>query len=191
MTTGTGNKWRPLASSLVILGVVARLLPHPPNATPVGAAGLFSGARLRGWQAYLVPLVIMAITDPILGRIYGFHAWNWVTPFVYGSFLLNVWIGRSLRRSQSPWRIGGATLLASLQFFLVTNFGVWAVGGGHWYPHTLAGLASCYWLGLPFLSRTLLGDLAYAAVLFGVHGWLTRRAFPRERVLAEYPAGIR
>jgi hypothetical protein len=35
---------------------------------------LFAGARLPVWQACLVPLALMAITDPILNLFYGHHA---------------------------------------------------------------------------------------------------------------------
>ena len=69
---------RPLALSLVVLGTLSRLLPHPPNMTAVGAASLFSGARLRGWQALLVPLACMLVTDPILGFVYGFRPFSGV-----------------------------------------------------------------------------------------------------------------
>jgi hypothetical protein len=179
----TIRKSRPLALSLVALGAIARVLPHPPNFAPVGALSLYSGGRLRSWQAYLIPVLILAATDPILGLIFGFRAFTALTPFVYASFLINVWIGRHLRQTEQVWRIGGTILLGSLQFFVITNFAVWATA--HWYPHTLAGLAECYLLAIPFFGWTLAGDFGYSAVLFGLHAWLSRRYFPRERVTIE------
>ncbi len=176
--------WRPLALSLVILGALSRFLPHPPNMTVVGAASLFSGARLRGWQAWLVPVACMLATDPILGFVYGFRPFSWVTPFVYAAFLVNVWLGRRLTETTHPVRIGGLAFLGSLQFFLVSNFGVWAMGGGHAYAHTLAGLLTCYVAALPFFGRMLVADLGYTTVLFGLHLWLSRRVFTAERVAA-------
>ncbi|MGH9492286.1 MAG: DUF6580 family putative transport protein [Terriglobales bacterium] len=173
---------RPLALSLVVLGTLSRLLPHPPNMTAVGAASLFSGARLRGGQALLVPLACMLVTDPILGFVYGFPPFSGVTPFIYAAFLLNVGLGRWLAPTTRPLRIGALALLGSLQFFLLTNFGVWLVGGGHPYPRTPAGLVACYVAALPFFAWTLVADLGYAAVLFGLHAWLSRRVFPAERV---------
>ena len=174
------HKSRPLALSLVALGAIVRLVPHPPNFLPVGALSLYSGARLRSWQAYLIPVLVLALTDPILGMIFGFRAFTALTPFVYVSFLINVWIGRHLRETERFWRIGGAALVGSMQFFVITNFAVWATG--HWYPHTLAGLSKCYLLAIPFFGLTLAGDIAYATVLFGLHAWLSRKYFPRERV---------
>ena len=53
---------RPLAIGFTVLGALARLLPHPPNFAPVGSLSLYAGGRLRGWQAYLLPLPTLAIT---------------------------------------------------------------------------------------------------------------------------------
>jgi hypothetical protein len=52
-----------------------------------------------------------------------------------------------------------------LQFFLITNFGVWAFLGS--YPRTGGGLAACYVAGIPFFWNTLAGDAIYATLLFG------------------------
>src|SRR5450432_4780654 len=93
---------RPVALALTILSALARLLPHPPNFTPVGGMSLFAGARLAGWYAYLVPLAMMAVTDALLAAIKGTPA-SLVSPFVYASFLIDVWIGRTLlARSENP-----------------------------------------------------------------------------------------
>ena len=174
------SRWRPLALSLVCLGVAARLLPHWPNFTPVGASGLFAGARLRGWRAFIIPLLAMAVSDPLLAAIYGFRPFTRMTVFVYASFLINVLIGRALRASERPQRIVPAALLGSVQFFVITNFAVWMLG--HGLSHDALGLLECYVVALPFFTATVAGDLFYAAVLFGLHAWLTRRAFPQERV---------
>ncbi|MDQ2901792.1 MAG: hypothetical protein M3Y07_18645, partial [Acidobacteriota bacterium] len=123
---------RPVALGLTILSGAARLLPHPPNFAPVGSMSLFAGARIPGWLAYLLPIVVMAVTDPLVG------GYTKATPLIYLSFLISVWIGRHLRRTESPIRIGGAAFLCSLQFFLITNFAVWF--GSSFYPQTFSGL---------------------------------------------------
>jgi hypothetical protein len=164
---------RSLALALTVLGALARLMPHPPNFTPVGGASLFAGARVRGWQAYLVPLLLMAVTDPLLSVLYGFRAYSSLTPFVYGSFLINVWVGRRLRARERPVSIGAAAAICSLQFFLISNFAVWLCSG--LYAHNAAGLAACYAAALPFLGRTLAADLLWSAALFGLHAWLSRK----------------
>ena len=94
--TQTSN-WRPVALSLTVLGAVVRLLPHPPNFAPVGATSLFAGARLPVWQAYLVPLALMAITDPIYAAFYHLPIFSKYQLIVYASFVIGVWMGRRLR----------------------------------------------------------------------------------------------
>ena len=165
------SKWPAL--SLVTIGGLLRIIPHPPNLAPVGAMSLFSGATLTGWQAYVVPLLLMTLTSPIIAWRDGFAPFSRTTFFVYASFLVSVWIGRQLRGSYNPAKIGGAAFLCALQFYLITNFPVWLFGT--MYPHTFAGLAACYVAALPFFGYTLTGNLFYSAVFFGAHFWLTRR----------------
>jgi hypothetical protein len=187
------NITRPLASVLAVTAGLFRLIPHPWNFTPVGALGLFAGARLPSWHAFAWPVGVMAGSDLLLWAMLGKRPFD---PFVYASFLLTVLIGRTLVRTESPWRIGGASLLASVQFFLVTNFGAWLTflrQPEPLYPPTLSGLLTCYAAGIPFFGKdvplplgffgnTVLGDLCFVALLFGAHAWLSRRAFPAERV---------
>jgi hypothetical protein len=71
--------------------------------------------------------------------------------------------------------------LGALQFFLITNFGVWAFLNS--YPRTVAGLAECYLAGIPFFWNTLAGDAVYAALLFGGFA-LAQRFATRPRTTA-------
>jgi hypothetical protein len=174
----SGLAW-PWAAGMAVVAGLIRLVPHPPNFTPVGALGLFGGARLRPWLAFTLPFAVMAVTDLLLwGLDEGKRPFN---PFVYGSFLVNVVLGRLLLpQTNSPWRIGAVSLAGAVQFFLVTNFGVWIGGHGQGYPMTLAGLAKCYGEGLPFFGYTVAGDLFFAAVVFGLYAVLQQRALARE-----------
>lgn len=169
------SRSKSLAGALTVLSGAARLLPHPPNFTPVGSMSLFAGARLPGWLAYLLPILVMALTDPLLG------GYSRATPVIYLSFLISVAIGRRLSQTASPVRVGAAAFLCSLQFFLLTNAAVWF--GSGFYPQTFTGLMSSYLSALPFFGRTLAGDLFFTAVLFGSHAWLRRTSARTERVV--------
>ena len=164
---------RPIAVALTILSALGRLLPHPPNVTPVGASSLFAGARLNGWMAYLLPILVMAATDPLVG------GYTRATPVIYLCFLISVWIGRRVRATDSPLRIGGACLLSSTQFFLLTNLATWMFGS--MYAKSLGGLATCYVSALPFFGYTFVGDLFFTAAIFGMYALLTRTIARSER----------
>jgi len=148
-----------LAYLFILLGIVFRLIPHLPNATPVAAIALFGGTYLDKRAALVVPLMIMIASDAVLGL----HS---LIFFTWGAFLLTGVIGLWLKDHKSAPNVIGATITSSLIFYMITNFGVWAVPGS-WYPHSFQGLVNCYVMGLPFLRYTLLGDLVYVGILFG------------------------
>lgn len=176
MQKNTDAGSRPLAIALVVLCAVMRVIQYL-NFAPVGALSLFAGARLRGWQAWVLPIALMAATDPLLG---GYSA---ATPLVYASFLVNVWIGTRLRNSENPLWIGSAAVAGAVQFFLLTNF-AW-LAGSTMYPHNLSGVLACYTAGIPFFWRTLASDVLYSGVLFGLHAWLSRTVARSERVVPQ------
>lgn len=177
--------FQPLALTLTVLAAMARLIPHPPNFAPVGSVALFGGARLRGWQAYLVPVLAMMVTDPIRSRLEGYYApYSWATLVIYGCFLLNVVLGRVfLRNRASAWRIAAVAVAGSIQFYLITNLYEWWRGLSL-YPHTLAGLMTCYIAALPFFGRTLVSDLFYSGVLFSVYALLHRERSGQRQAVA-------
>ena len=144
---------------MILAAAAARLLPHPPNFTPIAAIALFGGAQFgnRG-LGFIVPLAAMFLGDLLIG----FHA---LMPFVYGSFALTVCLGMWLRQNQTIARTVLAALAGSILFFAITNFAVWAKLGS--YPATGAGLMACYVAAIPYFQNTVLGDLFYTAVLFG------------------------
>jgi len=145
--------------SAIVVAAVLRLVPHPANFTPIGAMALFSGAYLgRRGLAFAAPLGAMVLSDAVLGFYSGF----WIT---YVAVALIVAVGFLALSRVSVLRIAGAAIASSVLFFLVSNFGTWAMSG--MYPHTLAGLSACYVAAVPFFQYTVAGDLFYAALLFG------------------------
>jgi hypothetical protein len=82
--------------------------------------------------------------------------------------------GMTLKNRSNWFRIPLGATCGAVIFFVVSNFGVWLQSG--MYPHTLAGLADCYTLALPFFRNTLTGDLVYSGLLFGAYAFATRLA---------------
>ena len=83
-----------MAYLLVLLAVAGRLVPHPPNLTPVLATALFAGALLPGRLAPAVPLLAMLASDLALG-----HPVGWISLVVYGCFVAAVGLGRMPRQA--------------------------------------------------------------------------------------------
>ena len=106
-----------------------------------------------------------------------------MTPFIYASFLLNVWVGSKLRQTEKPALLVGAALFSAVQFFMISNFAVWLSPRSS-FGHSLAGLGACYTAAIPFFRGTLMSDLVYTAALFGLHAILSRTVVRSERVAA-------
>jgi hypothetical protein len=152
----------------ILAAAMARLIPHPPNLTPIGAMALFGGACfLSRMRSYLLPIVAMLLSDIVLGfSRSGFERMLAIQPIVYVCILAYTALGQCIKDRRSVWQVGGAALAGSILFFVVTNFAVWAEG--QWYPLTASGLAECYIKAIPyFRDGTLPGDLGFTALLFG------------------------
>lgn len=168
-----GNNTRIIALVAVIaFAALFRLVPHPPNVSPIAAMALFSGAFLpRRALAFAAPLAALLLSDLVLGFYAGMA-------FVYASVALTVLIGWAIANQKSPLRIGGAAIAGSVLFYVLTNFGMWLFSG--FYPRTLDGLVACYVAAIPFFQNTIAGDLLFSALLFGGFA-LAERAVPKLR----------
>lgn len=173
----TNKKQSWLPNLLILLSIVGRLIPHPANATPVGAMALVGGAKLPKIWRWTTPFIALLLSDILLQLFFNTTAFSIETPFVYGSFAVSIFLGRFIQGNHRYFKLGTLSLVGSLQFFLLTNFGTWL--GGLLYPPTLSGLAQCYTMALPYLSNTLVGDMAWSFGLFtvieGAQVWLRRR----------------
>jgi len=145
---------------LIIIGVASRLLPHPPNFAPLMALGLFAGAYLNKKTAYLVPIAAMLIADYFIG-FYDFR----IMLSVYLCFGIGSFLGVLLKDNKTVSKLAVSTIVASVIFFIVTNFTLWYYGG--FYDQTADGLILCYTMAIPFFANSLLGNAVYVLFFFG------------------------
>lgn len=131
---------------IIIFGVICRLIPHPPNFSPVTAIALFSGLNFTNKRiAFLIPLLILFLSDLIMGI-------SAINLFVYSGFLAIVFLGTKVKSIKFT-----NILLGSFIFFLISNFGVWILG----YPKNIEGLILCYSMAIPFFGYSIAGDLFF------------------------------
>lgn len=179
---------QPRATTLALLVLVAlgfRLAPYllqalgiPFDPTSTAYAWNFSpilplavfGAACYGGRtlAFLVPFGVFVAGDLGIWAVTGRADWAFygVQPVVYLSLALVVCLGFLLRNRRSWLGIAGTGLASAVAFFLVSNFGVWALGGGTHYPHNAAGLIDCYVQAIPFFRNTLISMAVFLPLLF-------------------------
>tara|TARA_Y100001938_G_C7934190_1_gene350889 strand:+ start:36 stop:686 length:651 start_codon:yes stop_codon:yes gene_type:complete len=142
------------------IGLVAlsRLIPHPPNFTPVIAMAVFMPYLTRNlYPAMVVPLSAMFVSDLYIG----FHSSMF---WVYGSILIATTLSHyTMSMKKIYWHLGSNALLSSTLFFVITNFAVWI--SGSMYPLTLDGLLQCYTMAIPFFGNTITSTIFYVSLL--------------------------
>jgi len=144
---------------MITIGVLSRLLPHPPNFTSMNAIALFGAFYLESrWLSFATVVLSLLCSDLIIG----FYP---TMSFVYLSFGLIVLVGSKLK-NPSFKQMTLTSFATSCLFFIVTNFGDWLALS--LYPKTLLGLGICYVAAIPFFATQLLGDLTYGLLFFGL-----------------------
>ncbi len=169
-----------VALTLILIAGGSRLLPHWHNFTAVGATGLFAAFYFRKqvW-AFLIPLSAMWLSDLVLNNLVyaayndGFVWFNERMIFVYLGFAGLVASGQFLIDRFHRGKILLASLVGSIVFFLLTNFGSFIQNPI--YPKSGEGLMMAYTAGLPFFWNTLLGNVFYTVLIFAVYFWVASR----------------
>mgnify|MGYP001473622600 FL=1 len=153
------QKYKLLAVATLVALAFFRLIPHPPNFTPILAISVFAGIKFKdNLFSYLVPVSAMLVSDAILG----FH--NGMI-LIYLAIVLSAFIARKFNT------INTSVLSSSILFFLITNFQVWIMSSS--YPKSLLGILECYALAIPFFGMTLLSTFFFSYILFYGYAFLT------------------
>ena len=152
-----------LVLGIIVIGVMTRLVPHPPNFTPILSFALLSGVYSKNNLGIFIPISIMLLSDMILGS----HA---AVFWVYSSLFVIYIIGYYFIKNISFKNVLLGAVAGSFIFFILTNLGVWFVG----YPKTVNGLITCFIAAIPFYKNTLLSAVIYTSVIHTVYILLSK-----------------
>lgn len=183
---------------LVHFGLDLRVVSlYPWSFTPIFAVAMFGAARFANLKsAYGLPLLVWLLADVVIGLstglVYGVQeglAYSlYPGQFVnYAGLLLVCSCGLLLRRTHNWLATCGVLLLGPTLFFLLSNFGVWAIDIGIDYPRNWAGLVEAYTAGLPFYRSQLISTLAFGGLLFSPLGMSQLQSLPARPAPASAP----
>jgi len=167
---------------LTVGAMLTRVLPHPPNVTPMTAICLFSGMALGfRFLSFLLPFIVLYASDFLINNTFGRAFITdtseviWWTDFMnwtYGSYFLII-LGSAFFLKKATTKSVILTAFGSgVIFFLLTNFSSWI--GFSFYPKTMSGLLLCLEAGIPFFRISIIGDIAFALILFWSYQAITR-----------------
>ena len=154
------QKYILLAITTIILLSLFRLIPHPPNFTPILAISVFAGIKFKNNMfSFVVPIIAMLISDAIIG----FHSGMLV---IYSAIFLSAVIAKKFNS------INSSVLASCILFFLVTNVHVWIMSSS--YSKSLSGMLECFTLAIPFFGMTLLSTFFFSYILFYGYALFTK-----------------
>ena len=151
----------------ILWGILSRTVFHlGTNVEFVTAISISSGILLKGRKiAFLIPLVIMFISDIFLGttNIFLFTWTGFLFPVLMGSMIVKF---IKTVKNKKYLKLGGISLAAgissSIFFYIWTNFGHWLTT--NMYAKDLNGLIDCYINALPFLKPQMAGNLIFVPI---------------------------
>ena len=157
MNSNTSKNEIITVSIMVAIAAATRFLPHPPNFTAIGGMALFGAATLTNKKlAFIVPIMAMLISDLFIPN--GFDL------SVYTAFIAIAAMGLLISNKKGPMPVIVGSISASVIFFAISNFGVWASQA--MYTKNAIGLISCFEAAIPFFPNTLASDLFFIYLLF-------------------------
>jgi len=180
-----------IATIFIAIGGIFRLLPHPPNVSPVAAMALMGGMYLgRKYLAFLVPIAALFLSDIILNNTINRSFFPEQTGFIIGAqymiytyvaYLFTVLLGFYLQKKKAVHKIIAGTLFSSILFFVVTNFGTWA--SGILYPDTFSGLMASFTAAIPFFRNTLISNAIFVTLFVVATEMLTNARVASKQVV--------
>ena len=128
--------------SFILILVISRLIPHPPNFTPIIATAIFGPIFLNNkMYGAAITIIAMFITDIFIS----FHSYQ----FIIYATLISISLLTPVKKNKVSFAI--FTFGSCVWFFLTTNFAVWILWD--YYPKNLEGLLLSYTLAIPFFYK--------------------------------------
>ena len=148
----------PLIIFIIIMLIFSRILPHPPNFTPIIASAVMLNYFTNNkFFSLLIIFSSMFLSDLIIGLHNGIF-------IVYFSLFVVFSISLLLFKKFNLKNIFINGITSSFIFFAMTNFGVWI--SSDFYDKSLRGLIQCYTMGLPFYNNTIASTIFYMLLVY-------------------------
>ena len=175
-----------IAILLILAAAISRVVMYPHNFSPMIGMAVFGGAILKDKRlAFALPIFSMFLSDLMFEIFHiapGF--WGWGQLAGYCIFALITVIAFSLKRI-NVYTVAGYSILSSAIFFLLSNASFFVFDNPlyHTYAQNWNGFYNCYVQALPFFRTSLIADLVYCGILFGVYQLVYLKA--SEKIMAK------
>ena len=168
----------------------------PANFSPVYAICFCAGVYLRGWRAWLVPVILLFVSDVVMNYfVYhpmGYSVFSANMVGMYALYLLLIFLGWRLGEKQSPVVLIGGGVLGACAFYFGSNTLVWLGDPG--YAKSFAGWIQSFTVGkagfppaILFLRNTVISGALFTAVIVFAVQYMRMRMPKQERASSTLP----
>tara|TARA_B100001142_G_scaffold36864_1_gene32358 strand:+ start:332 stop:829 length:498 start_codon:yes stop_codon:yes gene_type:complete len=148
---------------LTTLLVLSRIIPHPPNFTPILAGIIFLPFIKKDIKfSVFVPLGAMLISDFIIG-MHSLMLWT------YGPIIVLSLLSYYFSNDKAS-RIASLAIASPAIFYLMSNFGVWI--NSSMYTKDFSGFIQCYINAIPFYANSATACVLFCSAFFVIKSFL-------------------
>ena len=172
-----------IASLLIVIAAVSRVIMYPDNFSPIIGMAIFAGAVIKDRRlAFALPILAMFLSD-VLFEVFNIAPgfWGWGQLVGYGILALITIIAFSMKKI-NVLSVAGYSIGSSLLFFFLSNSAFFVFDNPiyHTYTQDFNGYINTLIGGLPFLRTGILADLVYSTILFGAYYLTQKYAFSKK-----------
>jgi hypothetical protein len=174
-----------LISLYIFLVALSKIIPHQENYSAITALVIFGGFMFgKKKDFFVITLLAIFVVDVIFNNYIhpeyfpkrtGFVLFEDYMIWVYLSYVLIIVLSSKFLKKFNYLKLLFTTLGSSIIFFLITNF-AWLYST-QLYSRDFNGLLLSYTAALPFFRTSLISDLLFGFLIFGVYDLIIKRYF--------------
>jgi len=143
---------------LVFILAISRIIPHPPNFTPVISIVILGGILFRSFFLCMIVFILAMLISDLLIGLHHNMIYIYLTLIFIGYIFFN-FANKTNLKNLWIFSLAGSTI-----FFIITNFFVWLNSG--LYEKNIEGILSCYTMALPFFTNTIFSTLFFSYLTY-------------------------
>ena len=143
---------------IILLLSFSRIIPHPPNFTPIISFAIMAPFLFGSMTISLTSVILsMILADLVIG----------IHPGMIQIYLIICLISIVFNRYKSSFNkinLLFFSLFGSTIFFILSNLSVWIFT--NMYTKDIQGIINCYYMALPFFANTVLSTMIFCYLIF-------------------------
>ena len=155
--------------ALILSVSLSRIIPHPPNFTPIISLAIIGPFLFRNlYLCIFCILCSMIISDFFIGFHDGLLQ-------IYLIITLICILFDKFKKKVNSINLLYLSFSGSLIFFMLSNFNVWFFGD--LYAKDINGLINCYIMAIPFFTNTLISTIIFSYLIFFISNEIAKISY--------------